>query len=132
MQKLSYLEFSHDLCISLPDMLSKIGVRETISFSIEEILSKNIYKDISFHYDIGINNPIVSIILQIVDDSQFKGVRFSNLIKSNKTHIGITSSLVEGYRCVYIVIAEKIIDESYEKRHHENDVDVEVEYFKDE
>lgn len=132
MQKLSYLEFSHDLCISLPDILSKIGIRETISLSIEEILRKNIYKDISFHYDIGINSPIISTILQIVDDSQFKGVRFSNLIKSNKTHIGITSSLVEGYRCVYIVIAEKIIDESYEKSHHENEVEVDVEYFKNE
>ena len=56
----------------------------------------------SFHYDIGINNPIISIIYQIIDDSQFKGIRFKNIVKSNKKYIGVTAKIIENISCIYI------------------------------
>ena len=106
LQGMDCVEFQQDLCIELPDELEKIANREDISKVLSDISNIGKYKDLSFHYDIGINNSIVSTVLQIIDDSPFRGLRMKNLVKSSKRYIGISVKIIEDIRCVYILMAE--------------------------
>ena len=99
------LEFREDLCLEIPNSLEEVTKRENVSqllFNLEKIGK---YKNIAFHYDIGIKNPSLSIVLQIVDDSPFRGNRRNNILNSDYSYIGISSKLVNGYLCSYFTFA---------------------------
>lgn len=102
------LLFDENLCLDIPDELSLIGNRDLISSGIQVIESKfSNYINFNFHYDIGINSALVSLVSQIVDDSPFKGIRSKNILNSNNVFVGITSKVVEGELCSYYLFAEE-------------------------
>ena len=95
------LKWSDDLCLQISDKFEDITKRETISNLLSEIEELGKFHKIGFYYDIGIKNPIISTVLQIVDDSPFRGNRRNDILNSTFTHIGITSKIVDGNICSY-------------------------------
>jgi hypothetical protein len=59
----------------------------------------NSFTDLKFHYDTGIAIPEVSFILQLVDDSPFKGKRTANIMNPNTKYIGINFIKEEKNTC---------------------------------
>ena len=98
---MNLLKWSDDLCLPIPDNFEDITKRETISNLLSDIEDLGKFSNIGFYYDIGIKNPIISTVLQIVDDSPFRGNRRNNIMNSTFTHIGITSKIINGNICSY-------------------------------
>ena len=67
-------------------------------------VEKNKLTIINFHYDISIGNPELSVLLQIVDDTNSKMQRRKNILSKKCKYIGITvGQLQEGLFCFYFV-----------------------------
>jgi hypothetical protein len=98
---MNLLKWSDDLCLPISDNFEDITKRETISNLLSKIEDLGKFSNIGFYYDIGIKNPIISTVLQIVDDSPFRGNRRNNIMNSTFTHIGITSKIINGNICSY-------------------------------
>ena len=62
------------------------------------------FKICGFHYDKSTNNPELSAVLQIVDDTNSNFTRRGNIMNKDATHIGITSCCIkESVYCFYLV-----------------------------
>lgn len=92
--------------MEIPDKLSLVGNREQVSNHLNRVSSQGFYKELTFHYDIGIKNAIISAVLQFVDDSPFKKLRSRNILNSSKKYVGITAKEISGVVCLYFVFAE--------------------------
>lgn len=106
LQGMDKLEFSTDLCLDIPERMEDVGKREYITESLSRIESIGKYNELSFHYDIGVSNAILSVIFQVIDDSPFKGLRSKNLLNGNKEYVGISCKEVEGNTVAYLIFAE--------------------------
>jgi hypothetical protein len=101
------LTWQDDLCLPIPNNMNEWTKRENISVLLKELEFTGKYSQIAFHYEIGIKNSIVSTILQVVDDSPFRGSRRNNIMNSNFNYIGITSKEHEGQICSFFTFASK-------------------------
>lgn len=98
-----------DLAIPIPEETADWKKNEVIASSLNKLKEANMdkYSDFTFNLDLGINDPELSLILQVVDDSNFKGRRAANLLSKELKYIGI-SSAAKGKKsfCVYVVFAK--------------------------
>lgn len=99
------LQWRSDLIIEIPDKISEWTKRENITKILSEVEKTGKYKQIGFHYDFGIKNALLSVILQIVDDSPFRGNRRTNIMNSSYEYIGISCKEINGNICYYFVFA---------------------------
>lgn len=105
-QGMARLTFQKELCMEIPDKLNLVGNREQVSAHLNKITQQGVYKELTFHYDIGIKNGIISAVLQFVDDSPFKKLRSRNILNNLKKYVGITAKEINGEVCMYFVFAE--------------------------
>ncbi len=67
---------------------------------------KDQYKINWFHYDNNINNPVVSTVLQLVDDNNSNGERRRHLMDPFMKHVGINIGHVKNnIHCIYLIFA---------------------------
>jgi hypothetical protein len=60
----------------------------------------------NFHFDIGSSDPEISLILQLVDDTPFKGARQKNLLNPELKYIGVTSLNLKSKNCSYYLLSK--------------------------
>lgn len=101
------LEFREDLCIQVPNSREEWTRREIITKLLNELQykKKHVYKTLGFHFTIGIKNCLISSILQIVDDSPFRGSRRDNILSNSFKYVGISYRSIEGVNCHYFTFA---------------------------
>lgn len=99
------LQFKEDLCLVIPDDPAKWVKREYLSSVLNAVKKKTSYKHYFFHYDKGINNPLLSVVLQVVDDGIHKGARRKNILGQNMKYIGISVKVIKGEMCGYFLFA---------------------------
>lgn len=99
------LEFRQNLCIDFPPNDQDWIKREYLTDKLKEISSLNQYNTISFHYEKEINNPIVSIINQIIDDGVFRGTRKAKILGHEFKYLGVSSKVINSKACVYFIFA---------------------------
>lgn len=81
--------------------LTKILTKKTIE------LKEHNYIITNFHYDISIGNPELSVLLQVVDDTNSKNQRRLNIFSNTTKYIGITvGHLKDGLFCFYFVFGK--------------------------
>lgn len=69
-------------------------------------IKKEYMQIINFHYDVVIPNPELSVILQIIDDTNSKYQRRLNIFNEDATYIGISiGKKAEGIICFYLLFA---------------------------
>lgn len=107
MLPLTELSFKDDLCLNISDNIKEWTKRENISSQLNNIEKLNKYGKIAFHYDIGVKNDTLSIILQLVDDSPFRGNRRNNILNSEYDSIGISVKMINDIVCTYYVFAKE-------------------------
>lgn len=70
--------------------------------------TKNKYGVLQFHYDIGGLNPLVSVVLQVVDDNiTFNNTRRNNILDPDFDAIGIDHFTVGKKMCIYLLFGKK-------------------------
>lgn len=96
-----------ELCLEIPDDVSQWTKREHISSLLRKLEYTGKYGHIAFHYDIGVLNPTVAVVLQLVDDSPFRGNRRANILNSNYNYIGISTKIIGNLICSYYTFTSK-------------------------
>lgn len=99
--------FREDLCLNISDNIKEWTKREIISSQLNGIEKLNKYSKIAFHYDLGVKNDVLSVILQLVDDSPFRGNRRNNILTSDYDCVGISVKIVNDIICTYYVFGKE-------------------------
>ncbi len=109
----------NDLTFPFPDNLNENLIENPINECIKEnyltktlnniklkLLEKNI-ELVNFHYDIMNSNIELSVLLQIVDDTNFLCHRRKNLLSKSSKYIGINIEQIEnGLYCYYLLFGK--------------------------
>jgi hypothetical protein len=96
-----------EIPIDKENVTKREKLTELLSKQSKDLADK--FKSFSFHLDSDVKDPELSLILQLVDDSSFKGRRRSNLLSHNFNCIGITTTDISNDNkfYVYLVFAQK-------------------------
>lgn len=76
----------------VPDEAANWAKKEVITVLITNLKNDNTgkYTGYGFHFDLGMSDPVLSLVLQIVDDNNFKGQRRYNILSGTYKYIGIS------------------------------------------
>jgi len=105
---LCQLEQQADLIVPIASDQKEWKNQKTIS----EVLAKrkadngDKYSEYLFNMDLGVSDPETCLLLQIIDDSPFKGKRRENILSANCKHVGINSMKDKKKFCTYITFAK--------------------------
>ncbi len=107
MQPLEPLTLKNELMITVPEVKSLWTDKDYINtMKYQKIEELECIKDNNtFHFDIGSSNPEISLIMQLVDDSVFRGSRRENLLSRDFKYIGIHNRVVDNVSCSYFFFA---------------------------
>jgi hypothetical protein len=96
-----------ELSIDTENGSKREKITELLSKQSQDLASE--YKSFGFHLDSDVKDPELSVILQLVDDSSFKGLRRNNLLSYNFNCIGISHTDLNNTDkfYVYLVFAKR-------------------------
>jgi hypothetical protein len=103
------LEFRSNLQIPIPETPTEWTSKEYIATSVNncknELKSTSNYKSFNFHFDVGSPLSENSFVLQLVDDTPFKGSRSRNILNPKFSYVGISSHKLKNKHCGYFLFA---------------------------
>lgn len=106
---MSPIEFKEDLIIPVPEAHTEWKKQESITAGLTKLKNdtNGKYQSLTFNLDLGVSDPLLSAILQVVDDSNFKGKRRVNILDKDVKFAGI-SHAAKGKKsfCSYIAFAK--------------------------
>ena len=106
---LPVLKQSEDLSVKVPRNINNWTKREIFADLLGEKKANlaEHYTNYQFHFDIGSYDPVISAIIQIVDDNYtFKGQRRNNILNEECEKVGISSYKIGKKNCVYVLFAK--------------------------
>lgn len=109
LEPLPPLEFRQELCVPVPEAPSEWKEQSKLQMLINKFREdcSGTYSGLAFNLDIGVNDPELSTVLQVVDDSGFKGQRADNLLNKDLKYCGIShASKGKKQFCAYIMFAK--------------------------
>jgi hypothetical protein len=109
MSPMNKLELRSNLTVPIDEDQAKWTSKEYIGEAVNkvklEIKETSGYKNFNFHFDVGSPFSENSFILQLVDDTPFKGSRSRNILNPNFSFIGISSYRIKNKHCGYFLFA---------------------------
>jgi hypothetical protein len=105
---LDYLELRQDLSFPFPADTTLCTNKDYITTNFLEMNKRfsDKYHIKGFHYDININNPEFSTLMQIIDDTNSNGQRRLQILDKDIKYVGINLGKVkDNLYCIYIVFA---------------------------
>ena len=107
--KMGKVELKHDLEIPISESQVKWGNKDYIHDQLNQFKERNKmtrnYKNFNFFFDLGSPYAEASLVLQLVDDSPFKGSRSRALLNPAFNYVGITSQRLKNKHCGYYLFA---------------------------
>jgi hypothetical protein len=103
------LEYREDLVIPVPEDPKDWKKQELITSALAKRRNENAgtYSEYLFNMDLGVADPAYSLLLQIVDDSPFKGKRCDNILNKEFKYCGISHQKQGKSKfCCYITFAK--------------------------
>ena len=102
------LELREDLVIPVPEDSKSWKDNKLIAQLLTKMKSDNAskYSECAFNMDLGVSDPETSLLLQVVDDSPFKGKRRDNILNPNFKYVGISFLKQKTKFCCYITFAK--------------------------
>lgn len=107
-QSMAPLEFHQDLAIQVPETSTDWTKKDVLAALITEKKQQcmNRYSQYAFHFDMGMSDPVLSLVLQVVDDNNFLGQRRNNILNPNYKYIGISHQKSGKTKfCTYLTFA---------------------------
>ncbi len=109
MEPFNKIEFKSCLQIPINEDPSKWTSKEVIGESVNRIKTglkeAGTYKNFNFHFDVGSPFSENSFVLQLVDDTPFKGSRSRNILNPNFQYVGVSSFKKKNKHCGYFLFA---------------------------
>jgi len=109
MQPLSPLEAREDLKVPINEdpqkWTDKALISEAVNKQKASIKETSSYKTFNFHFDVGSPQAEISFILQLVDDTPFKGSRQRNIVNPEFKYVGISTLKIKNKNCGYFLFA---------------------------
>jgi len=109
MQPMPKIESRQDLQVPIHENSSNWTSKEYIGEAVNKVKSdikgNSNYKNFNFHFDVGSPYSENSFILQLVDDTPFKGSRSRNILNPAFTYVGISSLKIKNKHCGYFLFA---------------------------
>jgi hypothetical protein len=109
MQPLKPLEAREDLKVPIDSDPQKWTDKALISEAVNKqkaaIKDTSSYTSFNFHFDVGSPVAETSFILQLVDDTPFKGSRQRNILSPEFKYVGIQTLKVKNKNCGYFLFA---------------------------
>ncbi len=109
LQPLGSIEYREDLKVPINEDPQKWTDKTVISASVnkrkEDIRETASYSSYNFHFDVGSPLAEISFILQLVDDTPFKGSRQKNILNPNYKYVGVSNLKVKNKNCGYFLFA---------------------------
>jgi hypothetical protein len=102
-------EYKEDLIIPVPEDSKDWKKQDLITNSLAKRRNENggKYSEYLFNMDLGVSDAFYSVLLQIVDDSPFKGKRCDNIMNKDFKYIGISHQKQGKNKfCTYITFAK--------------------------
>lgn len=101
------LVYKNDLIISVPEDQKEWKIQKTITDLLQKKRADNgnLYQEYVFNMDLGVSDPETCLMLQIIDDSPFKGKRRENILNPKMTSVGISFLKIKTKFCAYITFA---------------------------
>jgi hypothetical protein len=103
------VEIRANLQIPIADAVDQWGNKGYIQHQLHHFKDQNKktrnYKHFNFFYDLGSPYAEASLVLQLVDDSPFKGSRSRTLLNPTFQYVGISSQRVKNKHCGYYLFA---------------------------
>jgi hypothetical protein len=107
--ELPLLELREDLAFPFPS--EQVDLCTSKDYLTSKFLEMNMrlkdkYTIVGFHYDINVNDPEISTLLQIVDDNNSNGQRRKQILDKNVKYVGISMGVLrDNIVCIYVVFA---------------------------
>lgn len=105
---LPVFEFSNDLCAPVPEVSADWKKQSSVEAALGKIRAETAgkYTEFGFNLDLGVSDPEMSCILQVVDDSGLKGKRSATLLNKDFKYCGIAHA-AKGKKqfCAYLTFA---------------------------
>lgn len=108
MQPMNKIELRSDLQVPIHEDSAKWTSKEYIAETVNKVKSEikgSTYKNFNFHFDVGSPYSENSFILQLVDDTPFKGSRSRNILNPAFNYVGISSLKLKNKHCGYFLFA---------------------------
>lgn len=102
---LNPLEYREDMCMQISNEKEDWVDKEFLESYLEEKSSYLNYKFFGFHFDLGVVDPLTSVVLQIVDDNLFQFQRRNNILNPIYKYIGISNKKIDNRFCIYLTFA---------------------------
>jgi hypothetical protein len=83
----------------------KTLISESVNKQKAAIKDSSNYNAFNFHFDVGSPQAEISFILQLVDDTPFKGSRQKNILNPEYKYVGISTFKVKNKNCGYFLFA---------------------------
>ena len=99
---LPILELKQDLIIDIPEDKNQLASKVYIEDYLNKLLETLDYKLFGFHFDLGVTDPLTSVVLQIVDDNLMNGERRNNIFNPNYRYVGISKKRIGKLFCIYL------------------------------
>lgn len=94
LNKMEKLEVRKEISIPVPTNPDQwtTAYSQLVEEKTQELKSKykTTYSSLSFHFDLSISDPETSLLLQLVDDNSFKGLRRSHICNPEMKYIAVT------------------------------------------
>jgi len=108
-QPLKPLEARDDLKVLISEDVTKWTDKTTLAESVNKqktvARQSHGYTNFNFHFDVGSPQADTSFVLQLVDDTPFKGARSKNILNPDFKYIGISTLKVKNKNCGYFLFA---------------------------
>jgi len=109
MQPMGKIELRENLAIAIPEEPNNWTSKQYISDTLQRFKANNKltsnYKKFNFQYDVGSPFSENSFVIQLVDDTPFKGSRSRNILNPDYAYVGISSQKVKNRHCGYFLFA---------------------------
>jgi len=109
--RMGKVELKHDLEIPISECHDQWGNKDYIQDQLHHFKDLNKktrnYKHFNFFFDLGSPYAEASLVLQLVDDSPFKGSRSRTLLNPSFNYVGISSQRLKNKHCGYYLFANK-------------------------
>lgn len=99
------LRLNQKLSIEIPDDRELWCNKDYLEREIQKKFDSLDFEYIGFHFDFGIVNPLISVILQVVDDNNLNFQRRNNILNENFKYLGISIRKINNSACTYFTFA---------------------------
>lgn len=105
MEVLEPLEYREEINLQISNEIDDWVSQDFLESYLLDKFNNLTYSEYSFHFDLGVIDPLTSVVLQVVDDNYFNFLRRKNILNPKFKYLGITNKKINNNFCVYLTFS---------------------------